>query len=78
MNRGKDTDRATHSIDEAARIIGISRTAAFQAAHRGEIPVVRFGRRMLVPKQALARMMDNWSPKKPDQAGKQNGGGRAA
>jgi hypothetical protein len=36
-------DRATYSIDEAPDVRGISRTAAFQAAHRGEIPFVRFG-----------------------------------
>ena len=51
-------DRATVSIKEAAAILGIGLVPAYQAAQRGEIPTVRFGRRILVPKKALERLLD--------------------
>jgi excisionase family DNA binding protein len=51
-------ERPTLSIDEASVVLGIARASAYQAAQRGEIPVVRFGRRLRVPTAALRRMLD--------------------
>jgi excisionase family DNA binding protein len=48
---------ATTSIDEAAKILGISRGGAYAAAKRKELPVIRIGRRLLVPRVALERML---------------------
>jgi excisionase family DNA binding protein len=55
----KTTD-ATLVIDvvEAARRLGISRSAAYQAVHAGQIPSVRIGRLIRVPLIALQRMLD--------------------
>jgi excisionase family DNA binding protein len=44
------------TIEEAARVLRIGRTAAYEAAQRGELPTVRFGRRLRVPRHALARL----------------------
>jgi excisionase family DNA binding protein len=41
--------RLTLAVPEAARLLGISRTSAYEATHRGELPLVQIGRRMLVP-----------------------------
>jgi excisionase family DNA binding protein len=49
--------RRTHSLEETAAILGISRSAAFRAAARGEIPVLRVGRRLLVPSARLAQLL---------------------
>ena len=49
--------RATLTIDEAAGILGICRNAAYEAAHKGEIPSIRIGRRLLVPRVAFERML---------------------
>ena len=49
--------RATITIDETAKILGICRNAAYEAAHQGQIPVIRIGRRMLVPRLALEKML---------------------
>lgn len=46
--------RVTITIDEAASLLGVSRSTAFEAAHRGEIETWRFGRRLVVPVPALA------------------------
>jgi excisionase family DNA binding protein len=40
--------RLTMTVEEAAEIIGISRTSAYLCAARGELPTLRFGRRVLV------------------------------
>ena len=45
--------RTTISIEEAASLLGIGRTAAYEAARRGQLPTRRLGRRLLVPVPAL-------------------------
>ena len=49
--------RQALSIEEAAIELGIGRTTAYQAARRGELPVLRIRRRMVVPRAALARLL---------------------
>ncbi len=50
-------ERLTLTVEEAARSLGVSRAHAYELAARGEIPTLRLGRRVLVPREALARMM---------------------
>ena len=51
-------ERATITVDEAARILGIGRASAYLAAQPGgDLPTVRIGRRLLVPVTALRRML---------------------
>ena len=45
--------RKTYTVDEAATILGIGRTAAYAAIGRGEIRAVRVGRRLLVPRHVI-------------------------
>jgi excisionase family DNA binding protein len=56
-NISERAPRATFSVDEAGQILGISRSAAFQAANNREIPVIRIGRRLLVPRAALEQLL---------------------
>jgi excisionase family DNA binding protein len=49
--------RATHTVEETAEILGISRQTAYEGCRRGDIPCVRIGKRMLVPAEALARIL---------------------
>lgn len=53
----------TLSVEEAARKIGLGRAAAYAAVHRGEIPSIRFGKRILVPKAALEQALQVTVPK---------------
>lgn len=46
-------NRATISVEEAAKVIGIGRSAAYEAARIGQLPTRRLGRRLLVPVPAL-------------------------
>jgi excisionase family DNA binding protein len=52
-------ERLTYTIDEAARLLGISRNSAYEAARRGELPVIRLGRRILIPRSRLADLLDD-------------------
>jgi excisionase family DNA binding protein len=47
------------TIDETARILRISRGLAFAGARRGDIPAIRIGRRLLVPRAALMRLLQD-------------------
>jgi len=40
------------------KVLGLGKSATYDAVARGEIPVIRFGRRIVVSKKALARMLD--------------------
>jgi excisionase family DNA binding protein len=46
-------DRITLTVEEVAGLLGLGRTAAYEAARRGEIPSRRLGRRVIVPVPAL-------------------------
>ena len=50
---GTDGKLRTYTIDEVARALGINRNSAYQAARAGQLPVIRIGRRMLVPRVAF-------------------------
>jgi excisionase family DNA binding protein len=52
-----DKDKLTLSVEEAAAALGLGRAAAYLAAARGELPTVRIGRRLLVPKAALHELL---------------------
>ena len=45
--------RTTITVEEAASLLGIGRSAAYEAARRGQLPTRRLGRRLLVPVPAL-------------------------
>jgi excisionase family DNA binding protein len=51
--------RLVVTIAEAAKLLGISRSFAYELVKRGELPVVRLGGRQLVPKESLSRLMES-------------------
>jgi hypothetical protein len=56
------TTPLTMSVPDAGkRYFGLSRNAAYDAAARGDIPVIRIGRLLRVPVRALERMLDRVS-----------------
>jgi hypothetical protein len=46
-------ENATTTVPLAGEALGLSRSAAYAAAGRGEIPTLKFGRRLVVPTNAL-------------------------
>ncbi len=57
MTTETSSERMTLTVDEAAKALGIGRGLAYEAVRRGEIPTVRIGRRLLVPRVALERLL---------------------
>ncbi|MBT4019207.1 MAG: helix-turn-helix domain-containing protein [Alphaproteobacteria bacterium] len=54
-----NTDPKTLSVPEAGQIyFGMGRDAAYNAAKRGDLPVIRFGRLLRVSIPALERMLE--------------------
>ncbi len=48
-----EPERMTLSVEEAAGVLGISRALAYELVRRGELPRLRLGRRVVVPRRAL-------------------------
>jgi excisionase family DNA binding protein len=62
--------RLTLTVEEAGRILGISRGLAYQMAREGRIPTIRFGKRLVVPKWAIQNLLQEPQPVNPTPAGK--------
>lgn len=56
------TERRTLTVEQAAAVLGVSRSAAYRAATVGEIPTIRIGRRVLVPRDLLERKLTEPAP----------------
>ena len=50
-------DRWTVTVEEAAEMLGISRSSAYECVHRGELRALRLGRRLVVPRSALEELL---------------------
>jgi len=52
-------EKLTMDVSEVADALGISRMLAYDLVRQGKIPSIRISaRRLLVPKQALAKMLE--------------------
>ena len=54
--------RLTLTVEEVADLLGIGRGSAYAAVRAGEIPSVRIGRRVLVPRSALLTLLGEPAP----------------
>ena len=53
-----DQARLTLTVEEAASLLGISRALAYELVGRGELPSLRLGRRVVIPRKALSELLD--------------------
>jgi excisionase family DNA binding protein len=60
------------TVEEAAAVLGISRGLAYQAARDGSIPTIRIGRRLVVPRRALEKLLERAIPSDIREPGKQS------
>ncbi len=51
-------DKKTFSIPEVAKALGICKTHAYKLAHEGRFPVLKLGRRLVIPKNWLEEFLD--------------------
>ncbi len=54
----ENSERRTLTVPQAAEILGIGRNSAYEAVKRGEIPTIKIGRLLKVPKVAFDRMLE--------------------
>jgi excisionase family DNA binding protein len=52
-----NNERLTYNVREAAQALGLSRNSVYQACLKGEIPCVKIGKRILIPKVQLERLL---------------------
>jgi excisionase family DNA binding protein len=45
------------TVEEAAKVLRIGRSSAYEAARTGQLPTVRIGRILRVPRSALEEML---------------------
>ena len=65
-------EKLTLSVEEAGKLLGVSRQVAYQLIHRPDFPTIQIGRRVLIPKKQLEEWMDrqvNGAEVNIDQAG---------
>jgi excisionase family DNA binding protein len=52
-------------VSEAGRLLGLSRNSAYAAVAGGELPCLKVGRRILVPRDALRRLLEGAGTVRP-------------
>ena len=52
------SERLTLTVTEAAELLGVSRNSLYEAVRRNEIPHLRIGRRIVIPRRQLENMLD--------------------
>jgi len=62
-------DRLVFTVAEAGELLGISRAFAYELVARGELPVIKLGRRRLVPKVALLSLIGGGGSPLPGHPG---------
>jgi len=51
-------ERLCLTVPEAAAMLGISRNFAYDLVKQKQLPVIKFGKRLLIPRAALEKMLD--------------------
>ena len=53
-----EDERLVYDVPEAGVLLGLTRNAAYEAAKRGDLPTIRIGKLIRVPKAALHAMIE--------------------
>lgn len=54
-----DTESQVYSVAQVCRILQLSKNSVYAAISRGEIPALRFGKRVVVPKCKLEKLLNS-------------------
>jgi excisionase family DNA binding protein len=57
MNDTDDIQPLTLTVEQTAKLLGIGRSTAYELVHTGDIPSLRLGRRILVPRDPLMDLL---------------------
>lgn len=59
--------RETLTVEEGRRVLGLGRTAMYEAVRRGQVPALRIGRKWVIPKAAMVNLLSNWERAKRNE-----------
>lgn len=51
-------ERLTYNVSETAKLLGLSKNSLYQACLKGEIPHLKIGKRILIPRARLDQMLN--------------------
>jgi excisionase family DNA binding protein len=59
LNTQKDDNfqKLTYTPSEVAKLLGISKTAIYSLVYQKQIPAINYGKRWLIPKQAIEKLL---------------------
>jgi excisionase family DNA binding protein len=60
-----DIQPLTVTVEQAAKLLGIGRSTAYELIHTGDLPSLRLGRRIVVPVERLGHLLAA-APSPPD------------
>ena len=60
-----EEQRLTLTVEEAAQAVGCGRSLAYEMARDGRLPALRLGRKLVVPRIALERMLASVGENQP-------------
>jgi excisionase family DNA binding protein len=63
MKQTNQTESLVYEVPEAGAMVGLTRNASYEAAKRGEIPTLRFGKLLRVPKAAWHKILEEGGAK---------------
>ncbi len=52
----------TYTVEQVAKILGISRSTAYECVRLGTLPSLRFRRRIVIPATSIERLLDGAGP----------------
>ena len=52
----------TYTVEQAAGILGISRSTAYECVRLGTLPSLRFRRRIVIPASSIERLLEGAGP----------------
>ena len=50
-------ERLAFSVDEARRLLGLGRGSMYEAVRTGQIPSIRIGRRIIIPRVGIEQLL---------------------
>ena len=71
-------EKLTYNVEETGKALGLSRTSAYKAVHDGSIPAIRLGRRLVVPRVQLEKLLNGRSEGTPGAKIQESLSGRPA
>ena len=64
-----EAEKETLTVEETAQVLGIGRSLAYRMVQGGELPTLRLGRRILIPREALTQLLSAQTGESKELAG---------